>query len=168
MPVTDWGEVKYDLAPLIRAVRDILPEAWTYRLDPESDTTRVVREGAPAFPAALAEAVMQAATIEPFGPGYTNRVVLSCVPAGCRILPHTDDFGDAVRSASRHCHIPLITDPAAVMGFPDDDVITHLQTGRLYAIDETRRHYVENPSHIDRVHLLFAHFPHAGLPEGHP
>ena len=97
-------------------------------------------------------------------PGYTNRVLLSCIPAGEEILPHTDDFGGAVRSRSYHCHIPLITAPEIVMGFPERDIEFHMEPGHLYSIDETEKHYVKNPTRIDRVHLLFAYFPHKGKP----
>ena len=37
-----------------------------------------------------------------------------------------------------------------------------MEVGHLYSIDETQVHYVKNPSAIDRVHLLFAWFPHKG------
>ena len=97
-----------------------------------------------------------------FPAGYVNRIILSCVPAGERILPHTDDFGPEVQSQSVHCHIPLVTHPHVVMGHGEgsDEQEVHLLPGHLYILDATQRHWVRNPSPIDRVHLLFAYFPH--------
>lgn len=161
MNIVDYGAIGFDLGPMTAEIQAIPLADWVFRSDPESYRTRVVREGAPAFPVD-AEAIALKSGDKVFGPGYVNRVVLSCVPAGEEILPHSDDFGEAVRSSSHHCHIPIITHPAAVMGFPDDDMVKHLARGRLYAMDETAQHYVKNPSKIDRVHLLFAYFPHAG------
>ena len=92
-----------------------------------------------------------------FGPGYYNRLVLSCVPAGEGILPHTDDFGAAVQQRSHHCHLPLLTHPDVVMGGPEGE--QHLMAGQLYVLDATQRHWVRNPSLVDRIHLLFAYFP---------
>lgn len=154
--LTEVGKVQRDLGPLIERLQSLPPEAWVFRNDPESDKTKVIRESSPHFPwdaTVLLEAAMQ---ILP--PGYANRIVLSCVPAGEGILPHTDDFGEEVRSKSAHYHLPITTEPSVVLGFDDGEV--HMRQGVLYRMDETRRHYVRNPSSQDRVHLLFAHFPH--------
>ena len=59
-----------------------------------------------------------------------------------------------------HCHIPLTTHPKAVMGIAGAE--THMLAGNLYEMDETQRHYVRNGSGVNRVHLLFAWFPHGG------
>lgn len=159
----DHGPVPASLEALIAAVREIPAAAWVHRVDPESDKTTVVREGSPALPAALVTAAIGAAVEAYLPAGYQNRIVLSRVPAGEGILPHRDDFGEAIRSASFHCHIPLITAEAAVLGFPQQNRVEHLLAGHLYSIDETEEHYVANPSAVDRIHLLFAHFPHNGL-----
>lgn len=150
-----YGELDFDFAPLIEQIKNI--KEWTYRVDPESYKTYRLADGQKDFPKEEITKLLKAA--EQYLPsGYQNRVVLSCVPAGEEILPHTDDFGEEVRSKSIHCHIPLITDESVVMGFDSGE--THLKTGCLYSMDETQRHWVRNPSNIDRVHLLFAHFPH--------
>lgn len=159
--ITDHGEVGCDLSGLIERINLIPESGWVFRGDPESYETKVVRQGHEWFPAKEVGSVLKA--VECFGAGYTNRVVLSCVPAGKWILPHTDDFGEEVRRASHHCHIPLITHPSVVMGFPEHKRTYHLQVGHIYSMDETLRHYVKNDSGVDRVHLLFAFFPHAGL-----
>lgn len=148
-----------DCEPLIETVQALPESVWTYRTDPESDRTRTVRENSEHFPMAEVEALLEQARQKYLGPGFSNRMVLSCVPAGEQILPHTDDFGAHVRKHSRHCHIPLITDERVVMGFADNTVEMHMTAGRLYHMDETVSHYVRNPSELDRVHLLFAHWP---------
>lgn len=160
MHLSNVGEI-HGLSELVEAVRRIPFEVWTYRLDPESDKTRVVRENSPAFPLSLVLQVTEQAA-QYLGEGYSNRMVLSCVPAGEGILPHRDDFGADVRNRSYHCHVPVVTAPEAVMGFPQLGVEEHLEFGKLYVMDESHIHYVKNPSAIDRVHLLFAWFPHKG------
>jgi len=148
---------KIDLHSLKEVVQAIPLSEWTYRADPESYETRAIRESDKAFPKDEIQKVLDAINIY-LPAGYQNRVVLSCVPAGKGILPHTDDFGESVRSKSSHYHIPLITDPSVIMGIDGSE--HHLKEGFLYQMDETKEHYVTNPSNIDRVHLLFAHFPH--------
>lgn len=152
------------LEPLIAWVRSIPREQWVFRGDMESNKTCVLNPSVtpelwkPAAP--MVDALITDAAAQYFKPGYWNRLVLSCVPAGEKILPHTDDFSDAIRNKSYHCHIPLITDQAVTMGF--EAGTEHLHQGHLYVLDETFRHWVDNPSAIDRVHLLFGYFPHDG------
>lgn len=155
--LTDYGAVTVELAPLVAAVTAIPASAWVPRGDPESEDTKAIRENDPLFPGQLLSAALDSVGRAMFGVGYVNRVVLSMVPAGKGILPHTDDFGARVQSASYHCHLPLITDPSVMMGGPEGEC--HLQRGRLYVMDARCRHWVRNPSGIDRVHVLFAYFP---------
>ena len=159
-PLVHYGEVPFDLAPLLKEIKAISSGAWIYRTDKESDTTCVVREGRPCFPKALCEALITAAMGEFLSPGYQNRLVLSCVPAGGYILPHRDDFGVDVQARSIHCHIPLISSPEAVMEFPEHGIVENMKVGHLYSMDAREEHSVRNPSAVDRVHLLFAHYPH--------
>lgn len=149
---------KIDLGNFKQIVEAIPSDKWTFRCDPESYETCVIRENDEAFPK---KEIQQLLDNLPLKPGYTNRVVLSCVPAGKGILPHTDDFGEAVRNKSKHYHIPIITEESVILGFDDGEC--HLKEGFLYSMDETQTHYVKNPSSVDRVHLLFAHFPHDGI-----
>lgn len=153
--ITEYGKLDFDLGPLKEAVRSI--SNWKLRTDPESYKTRSIKQESQGFPKEIVQQLLDVA-LSCFKPGYTNRVVLSCIPAGEEILPHTDDFGEEIRNTSIHCHIPLITHPSVVMGFDVGEL--HLKEGFLYAMDETKRHYVKNPSKVDRIHLLFAYFPH--------
>lgn len=159
--LVEYGPVDYDLGPLIRWAKALPEGLWKYRPDRESFTTKVVRENVPHFPKKEAEALIDAAQKQHLGPGVFNRMVVANVPVGAYILPHTDDFGADIRSRSVHCHIPLSTDPEAIMGFDDGEV--HLRAGFLYTMDETKTHYVKNPGRADRIHLLFAHFHNGGL-----
>ena len=152
----DHGLVQHDLSQVAGMIRGGLN--WSFRMDPESDQTMTVRFGETPLPAVAR--LLAAAIDQKLAPGYVNRIVLSRVPAGKEILPHTDDFGEEVRSKSTHYHLPIQTDPAAIMGFAETGEEVHLERGHLYGMDETVVHYVKNPSSVDRVHLLFAHFPH--------
>ncbi|TAL13927.1 hypothetical protein EPN95_04540 [Patescibacteria group bacterium] len=160
--ITHYGELPYDLTDLKEEVLAIPLSGWVFRGDPESYKTRTVSLGSPCFPSKSVSVLLDWVEKLYFQPGYTNRVLLSCVPAGEEILPHRDDFGEVVRNKSYHCHIPIITHPDAIMGYPDKGIELHMKAGHLYSIDETERHYVKNPSKMDRVHLLFAYFPHRG------
>lgn len=161
MMLQDYGPVGVDLALLTGVVREIPPEGWTPRVDPESCDTLVVREHDVYYPASLIADVLTKVGRAAFGIGYFNRAVLSMVPAGKGILPHCDDFGPRVTSTSYHCHLPLVTDPAVVLGGTEGE--THLVAGHLYTMDAAQRHWVRNPSAVDRIHLLFAYFPEAGI-----
>ncbi len=152
----EYGQI--DITALKQAVMSIPFDKWSFRCDPESYETCVIRENSPSFPKREIDNILNSLTYLPLG--YQNRIVLSCVPAGKGILPHTDDFGAEIRSKSAHYHIPIITDESIVMGI--ENVEYHLKEAHLYQLDETKEHYVKNPSNIDRVHLLFAHFPHLG------
>ena len=161
----EYGVVQTNLDPLIERVRGLPKEAWEYRSDKESYTTAALRPDSIYWKEVkdLIDEVLMTAEFY-LKPGFQNRVCLSLVPAGERILPHTDDFGQAVRSKSIHCHIPLISHQDIKMGFgPDDTEEYHLEVGKFYSMDETIRHYVNNPSQVDRVHLLLAHWPHDGI-----
>lgn len=157
------GRLRWDLGPLTERVQALPLTAWEYRSDPESKTTRVIRPGMAAWREVedLVRDTLAAIETQCFQPGYFNRLVLSCVPAGEAILPHTDDFGDAIRRISLHGHLSLMTDPSIVMGFSQTGREVHLEAGHVYTLDETQAHYVKNPSGVDRIHLLFAYFPHS-------
>ncbi len=159
--LTDYGKLSVNLGLLKEKVQALPKEAWRSRIDPESYTTSAIREGDPCWKTFKKELDELLNSIyEYLPPGYQNRVVLSMIPAGEKILPHTDDFGAEVQKSSIHCHIPLITHPDVKMGFTENKIEYHLEEGHLYSMDETILHYVNNDSDVDRVHLLFAHWKH--------
>lgn len=143
----------------IRSLQKRVPfiQDWIYRTDIESYKTCTISPDSSEWPEDEINDVLKRAEIY-FPSGYQNRVLLSCVPSGASILPHTDDFGVKVHMSSLHCHIPIITHESVVMGIGED--VIHMKSGNLYTMDVTQIHYVNNPSSIDRVHLLFAHFQH--------
>ena len=160
MDIQDFGLVKADLLPLIKLVGDLPHSIWDKRSDRESKDTLVLRKGNP-YGKEIETEIRKILDQVQFKPGYTNREVLSLVPAYKEILGHFDDFGDQVRKTSIHCHIPLITDESIIMGFGKENSREyHLKKGHLYYMNETEWHYVKNPTSVDRVHLLFAYFPH--------
>jgi len=152
----DYGDVPMEvLAPLIRETQALSKARWVHRGDPESYETTAIRKDLPS----QTQEVLGWIADHLLKPGFFNRVVLSCVPAGKKILPHTDNFGEPVKSQSIHCHLPLVTDPTIVLGFERGH---HLEVGHVYRMDESQRHWVDNPSACDRIHLLFAFWPHDG------
>lgn len=155
--VACYGRVPAEvLAPLIAQVQDIPEAEWKHRGDPESYKTKAIRQRLPSEVPVVLGWIEQHLLV----PGTFNRVVLSMVPAGEAILPHTDNFGAEVRSHSIHGHLPLITDPSIILGFENPSEEWHLEEGTVYRMDESHRHYVKNPSDVDRIHLLFAFWPH--------
>lgn len=91
-------------------------------------------------------------------PGAFNRVVLSNVPAHKGILPHTDDRD----ILTMHGHLPILTHPDITLRYPQRQEAYHLKRGHIYRMDKNQEHAVENPTRLDRVHLLFAYWPHDG------
>jgi aspartyl/asparaginyl beta-hydroxylase (cupin superfamily) len=79
--------------------------------------------------------------------------------AGGNIQPHQDggDYLDVVR---RH-HIPIVTSPE-VLFFIDGRGI-NMREGELWEINNMLRHEVQNPSSIDRVHLMVDIIPNEYL-----
>ncbi len=153
----EYGRVPDDvLAPLLDQVSRIPSEAWMFRGDPESYKTKAIRKHLPP----AADVVLAWVADHLLKPGTFNRVVLSCVPAGEQILSHTDNFGLEVRSQSIHGHLPLVTDERIVLGFAQQHDERHLAKGHVYRMDESQEHYVKNPTTLDRIHLLFAFWPH--------
>ena len=53
-------------------------------------------------------------------------------------------------------HLPLITNPQALMIFPDDAIIAHLIPGQVYLTDTTQRHSAMNGGLDERYHLVGA------------
>lgn len=161
-PIEDFGKLDFELSSWIEDIKFIPKSAWTFRGDPESYKTTYIYSGSPHFPEEKMTRLIPLIEQKIGQAGYVNRVLLSCVPAHESILPHTDDFGTVTRSKSYHCHVPLITQPGIILGYPEAGLEAYLEPGHLYVIDETQKHYVTNPTDLDRVHLLLAFFPHMG------
>jgi hypothetical protein len=70
------------------------------------------------------------------------------------IRPHTDG-GWFVNT--HRVHIPIVTDPRILFSLTDKKF--HLERGSIYEINNLVEHGVENPTGIDRVHLMVDMLP---------
>jgi len=70
------------------------------------------------------------------------------------IRPHTDG-GWFVNT--HRVHIPIVTDPRILFSLTEDKF--HLEKGSIYEINNLVEHGVENPTDIDRVHLMVDMLP---------
>ena len=86
--------------------------------------------------------------------GYSDcrfpRVMLAKLPAGSKILPHTD--GKASHYIHK-IHVPLITNPGSM--FHVGDLTMHIPVGEIYEVNNKRYHAVDNDGELDRIHLIF-------------
>lgn len=88
--------------------------------------------------------------------------MLSVVMPGHAIDPHADQMGPGWLT---RVHVPLLTNPIAVMRFPNDtsrwDVGRewNLQVGEAYLVDISQVHEVRNSGTTPRVHFMFDVFP---------
>lgn len=89
----------------------------------------------------------------------TERVRLLKMGRG-KLGRHTDitDRATGTRDGQiARFHIPLITDPAIKLTTWDFDGrrrVDHLAAGRMYYLDTRKPHAVENPTDVERVHLV--------------
>lgn len=71
------------------------------------------------------------------------------------VLRHTD--GGALLHYSRRIHIPIITDPSITFTVMDDTI--HMEESGWYEINNQMPHGVNNPSDIERTHLIIDILP---------
>lgn len=84
--------------------------------------------------------------------GDTARAILRRLPARQSIPPHVDDWMPQ-EADWRRFQVPIVTDPAIVMRWPDDGAQIHLAAGWLYEVRFDRTHEVVNSADCERVHL---------------
>ena len=86
--------------------------------------------------------------------GYKNyrfpRVMFARLPAGGKILPHTDD---ASSYYIHKIHVPLITNPGTTFHIGKE--AKHLPVGEIVEVNNKRKHSVENDGELDRIHFIF-------------
>jgi hypothetical protein len=86
--------------------------------------------------------------------GYTDfrfpRAMLAKLPAGSKILPHTD--GKASHYIHK-IHVPLVTNAGTT--FHVGDQAMHIPAGEMYEVNNKRVHAVENDGDFDRIHFIF-------------
>lgn len=88
--------------------------------------------------------------IEIYGKGEIIRAEIPLLPSGTKVNPHYDDTESF--AVHHRVHIPIVTTNNII--FTIDGVDKHLKIGEMWEIDNTKMHGVNNPSDIDRVHLI--------------
>jgi len=87
--------------------------------------------------------------------GTRGMVLLIKLKAGQSIPPHHDS-GEYLMLSRRH-HIPIVTTSDVFFGVGSETV--SMQAGECWEINNSRIHFVNNKSEIDRVHLLIDIMP---------
>lgn len=93
--------------------------------------------------------------LENFYSGKIIRCEFIKLFANSEVLKHTD--GGALLHYSRRVHIPLITSPEITFTVMSDTI--HMQVGSWYEINNQMPHGVNNPSNLDRVHIIIDILP---------
>jgi len=99
------------------------------------------------------------ARLEELHNGKRGQVVLIKLPANKTIPEHTDK-GTYVSLCRRH-HIPIITSRDTDFGVGDEEF--SMAEGECWEINNSRPHYVNNFSNVDRVHLMVDIMPNAHI-----
>ncbi len=94
--------------------------------------------------------------LETIHDGVRGNVLLIKLKAREDISIHFDS-GDYLM-LSRRNHIPVVTADEVFFGVGDEKI--NMKAGECWEINNSRSHYVENNSDIDRVHLLIDIMPH--------
>jgi hypothetical protein len=97
--------------------------------------------------------------LEKIHDGVRGMVLLIKLKAGQDIAPHYD-AGDYLM-ISRRNHIPVVTSDDVFFGVGDEKV--RMATGECWEINNSRTHFVNNSSKIDRVHLLIDIMPNTEI-----
>lgn len=91
--------------------------------------------------------------------GVHGNVLLIKLKAKENIAKHHDS-GDYL-ILSRRNHIPIITSSDVFFGVGDEKI--NMKSGECWEINNSRTHFVDNNSEIDRIHLLIDIMPHSEL-----
>lgn len=97
--------------------------------------------------------------LEKIHDGVRGMVLLIKLKAGQDIAPHHDS-GDYLM-LSRRNHIPVVTSDDVFFGVDTEKV--KMQTGDCWEINNSKTHFVNNGSKIDRVHLLIDIMPNTEI-----
>ena len=82
-----------------------------------------------------------------------DRVIITRLKPGCRILPHTDDQGSYVNDPTRgRFHIVIQGLPGSLYRTGEETVC--MVTGEAWAFNALVEHEVQNNSADDRIHML--------------
>lgn len=97
--------------------------------------------------------------LEEFFDGIVCRSEIIKMFPNTAIRKHVD--GGYWLQYARRCHIPLITNPGVT--FTVEDTTVHMETGKIYEINNALRHSVHNPTDFNRVHLIIDIMPKSVL-----
>ncbi len=84
--------------------------------------------------------------------GTPGRYIIRKLAPGQHIPRHVDAWMPGEMDWRRF-QIPLVTEPAVIMGWPEDGVHVHLETGFVYEVRYDRPHEVIQGGSGDRIHL---------------
>ena len=84
--------------------------------------------------------------------GTTQRIVIRKLGPRQGMPPHIDKWMASEANWQRF-QLPLVTDRAILMRWPNEGVSVHLEAGVLYEVDFSKLHEVVNNADIERVHL---------------
>lgn len=87
-----------------------------------------------------------------FGSGEFQRVLITRLNPRSSIPPHCD--GGPSLMKARRTHIPLITSNNVKFRVGEDLNPIHLEVGKVYELNNARRHSVVNPTDEFRIHLI--------------
>ncbi len=90
-----------------------------------------------------------------YGDGEFIRVLIVKLFNNSNILPHVDQ-GSSLSNCKR-THIALITNDDIT--FTVNDEVKNLKEGEIWEIDNTKVHSVDNPTDLDRIHLIIDWMP---------
>ena len=136
-----------DIAPVLAVLDRVrFVAANTGSTNPAKSPCFVPAPGHP-LPAAISEFVEGLAL-----GGSTERILIRKLGSRHGMARHVDEWMPA-EADWRRFQVPLISNPAVVMRWPDDGVETHLEPGFLYEVRFDRPHEVINNWDGERVHL---------------
>ncbi len=81
---------------------------------------------------------------------YLGKVMLVSLKAGGKIIPHVDE-GEYAQAYDRY-HLPLVTNPYATMYSGTE--AKHIDVGAFTKFNVLERHYADNASKYERIHLI--------------
>jgi hypothetical protein len=99
------------------------------------------------------------ARLEELHNGKRGQVLFIKLPANKTIPEHTDK-GSYLNLCRRH-HIPIITSKDTDFGVGDEEL--SMAEGECWEINNSRTHYVNNFSNVDRIHLLVDIMPNSHI-----
>ena len=82
-------------------------------------------------------------------------VVLAMLLARKTVGRHAD--GGTFLESCHRLHIPLVTNPGVL--YEVDGVWWHMERGKIYEIDNTRKHTCQNGGAVNRIHMILNLYP---------